>query len=488
MLMRVWRLPLLQRVAHIRGILIISVLWLLLLPVGLFRIYATDEVQYFAYLHSVYFDGDLDFANEYTHFAAVGRANNDLAVYNALLDPNEYDPPLNPITGKYRNVAPVGSAILWSPFYIVADGLVRVGNWLGGDVPADGYSQPYITAVCLAAAFYSLLGLILSYRLARRWVSDWAATVATLAIWLASPLVWYTYIQMPWSHSAGLALVSLFITIWLGSHESLIAKHGQRSWRRWLALAVIGGLMTLVREQLGLFLLLPALEGLIAYWYFIRARNWLAMRDLVVRHAVFLLVFALILMPQLIVYQTLYGQPRPAGTVSGKLTLISYHFFDTLFDLRRGAFLWTPLWALALGGLPLLWRRDRTLAALLLLGFAAQNYINGAFGSTWHLSGSFGFRRLIECTPLFIIGLALLIERVRWPKPLIVTVALMFVLWNGGYIIQAAVSNTQIRGPGLVWNGMLQAQLEAPRRAWSKANQLLFDRCALIKNCKDGGK
>jgi hypothetical protein len=30
---------------------------------------------------------------------------------------------------------------------------------------------------------------------------------------------------------------------------------------------------------------------------------------------------------------------------------------------------------------------------------------------------------------------------------------------------------------------MLDAQLEAPRRAWTKANQLLFDRCSLLKNC-----
>ena len=57
---------------------------------------------------------------ERRHFAAEGQRNGDPAVYAALLKPNQYDPPLNPKTGKYRNVAPVGSAMLWSPFYLAA--------------------------------------------------------------------------------------------------------------------------------------------------------------------------------------------------------------------------------------------------------------------------------------------------------------------------------------------------------------------------------
>ena len=470
-----------------RGVLIIVVLWLSVLPIGLFRVYATDEVQYFAYLRSVYFDGDLDFANEYRHFADIGIANNDPAIFNALLKEYPEDPSLNPITGKYRNVAPVGAAILWAPFFVVADGLVRLGNALGGATPADGYSQPYIFAVCLASAFYTLLGLVLAYRLARRWAGDWAATLSTLAIWLASPLVWYTYIQMPWSHGPGMAMVALFLTIWLGppAERTLAEQRSQRSIRRWLALAAVGGLMVLVREQLGLFLLLPAIEGLVAYWGFLKAGSRGEMGRLVVRHSLFLGLFMLILVPQLVAYRILYGQPRPSGTVSGKLNLISYKFFHTLFDPQRGAFVWSPILAIALVGLVFLWRRDRLLTILLVGGFLAQNYINGAFGTTWHLAGSFGFRRLLECTPIFVVGLALLIERLHWPRTVVAMLALAFILWNGGLIIQATVSNPAIK-VGLRWDTMLESQFEAPRRAWSKGYQLLFNRCALIKNCPEG--
>ncbi|MFD3166334.1 hypothetical protein [Herpetosiphon sp. NSE202] len=470
-----------KRLLSQAGPVVIVALWLALLPISLFRLYATDEVQYFAYLRSVYFDGDLDFANEYGYFAELGMQKGDPAVYNALLKDRSSDPPLNPKTGLYRNVAPVGSAILWSPWYVVTDGLGGLGVF--GDVPRDGFSQPYIIAVCLASACYTLFGLLLSYRLARRWVGMWSATIATLSIWLASPLIWYTYIQVPWSHGAGFAMVALFITIWLGpADQPLHSQQSQRSWLRWLSLAIVGGLMTLTREQLGLFLLLPAVEGLIAYASLIRQGQWPQVRQLLAKHVFFVVIFALTLMPQLISYNILYGQPKPSGTVSGKLNIISYKFFHTLFDPRRGAFIWHPLLLVGLAGLIWLWRKDRLIAGLLGLGLFAQIYLNGAFGSTWHLQGSFGFRRLIECTPIFILGLALLIEHIRWPKAAIATLALIFIFWNGGLIFQAA-TDREIRGPGLRWSTMLADQLKVPQLVWQKADQLLFNRCEVVKNC-----
>ena len=72
------------------------------------------------------------------------------------------------------------------------------------------------------------------------------------------------------------------------------------------------------------------------------------------------------------------------------------------------------------------------LAALLLLGFVAQTYINGAFGTTWHLARSFGFRRLIECTPIFVLGLAPLVAwlRARAGRALPLILAALLIAWN----------------------------------------------------------
>jgi hypothetical protein len=195
------------------------------------------------------------------------------------------------------------------------------------------------------------------------------------------------------------------------------------------------------------------------------------------------MAFALALAPQILVYQTLYGRPRPSSTVAGKLDWLSPHFFGTLLDPAHGAFLWSPILALGLLGLAWLWRRDRLLAALLLLGFLAQTYVNGAF-STWHLSGSFGFRRLIDITPIIVIGLAALLARLRprvgrWP---LIAAALLLIGWNTALIANWTVLHPKEIRPGLVWPDLWSYQIEAPFRILARAGDLLFHRCGFFQN------
>ena len=495
------------------GALILAALFALLLPLATPRVYATDEVQYYVYLRSLRFDGDLDFANDYQRFAEMNPRS---GVAESLLQPNR----IREQTGLYGNIAPVGAAIMWSPFFLLADALVHVANLFGAGIPADGFSAPYTRSVAYASALYGFLGVLLSYRLARGYASQAAATVAAATIWLATPLVWYMFIQMPFAHATGLFLTALFLTIWHDTRPSRRAPAGARSsadrgaqpaaggrsWRAWAALGLVGGLMTITREQLGLFLLIPALEALLADAGLLRARAWPAAAALLARHALFAAVFALSLTPQLAAYQALNGTPRPAGEVSGKLNWCSPHFIDTLIDydprpsawcgveddftasfppFSRGAFVWSPVLVPGLLGLALLWRRDRMLAAALLLAFLAQTYINGAFGTTWHLRGAFGFRRLIECTPLFVVGLALLLDRLagrvgwRWA----VVPALALVAWNAGLVINATVFNaeTGLR-TGLTWPDLWRWQLEAPLRVAGVLRDLLFNRCKFLEN------
>ncbi|GAB4213752.1 MAG: glycosyltransferase family 39 protein [Roseiflexaceae bacterium] len=512
--------PLRRRWLADRGALALIALFVLLLPLSTPRISATDEVQYYVYLRSLYFDGDLNFANDYREFA---RQNPNAGI-EALLQPNR----IRPATGLYGNIAPVGSALLWAPFFLLADLLVRLARLLGAATPADGFSWPYLAAVCYGSALYGLAGVLLSYRLARRYVSAFAAALACATVWLASPLIFYMYVRMPFAHATGLFLTALFIWIW---HETRAKPHtdstttllGQqdpvtqnsklktqnfhsRPLRAWLLLGLVGGLMTITREQLGLFLLLPALEALGEYTRLLRGRAPLAaVAGLLGRHALFLLVFVAALTPQLAVYQTLNGVPRPAGEVSQKFTWCSSHWIDTLVDydpapsalcpipddpsaafppFAHGAFVWSPVLVPALLGLVLLWRRDRTLMLLLALAFVAQTYINGALGTTWHLTGSFGFRRLIECTPIFALGLGLLIERagVRWGRGWVLLPALLFVLWNAGLLVNATVLHPELRREGLLWPELWRWQLEAPFQLVGKLRALLFDRCQFLEN------
>jgi hypothetical protein len=484
------------------GYLVIVGVFVLLLPLSTPRIYATDEVQYYAYVRSLSFDGDLDFRNEYEHFARLGEQHGDLSVYHALLrERQDADTPLNPQTGKYRNLAPIGSSLMWSPGFVLADVGVRLARLAGAAVPADGYSRPYIWAVCGMSALYALLGLLLTYRLVRRLVGVgvFAATLATVGVWLSTPLVFYTFIAMPWSHATAFFLFALFLTLWLQDwNVPLVERLARRRWWRWALLGVVGGLMTMTREQLGLLLIMPAVEGLAAYGRVVFPSAHSSSEPLRTRilrvpgilggHGVFLLSFALTLVPQLLTYQVLNGRPFPATVVAGKLKAsggISPHFFDTLFHPRHGAFVWSPVLFIGLVGLFFLLRRDWFLGALLGLGFLAQTYINGSFGTTWHLSGSFGFRRLIECTPIFVVGLAVLLDyaRVHIGRGPLLAGVLFFIYWNGGLMAQWAIVRPDEIRAGLVWDGMLYYQfVEVPIQVARKSSALLFDRSQFLTN------
>jgi hypothetical protein len=366
-----------------------------------------------------------------------------------------------------------------------------------------------------------------------------------VAVWLATPLVMYTFILMPWSHATGFFLFALFLTVWVGGYggAAILSAPERRSWALWALLGLVGGLMAITREQLALLLLLPAAEGLIAYVTILRERRWSDLRGLAGRHALFLGVFALTLSPQLAAYQALNGRPLPSATVGGKLVWCSPHFIDTLIDydprpsalcpiegdisasfppFAHGAFLWSPILVPALLGLAVLARHesdqppttndqrparsphfDRSsfvvrrssfvvrrkdgaalLAALLLLGFVAQTYINGAFGTTWHLTRSFGFRRLIECTPIFVLGLAALIDwlRARSSRALPLLAAALLIYWNIGLIAQWTIVRPQIRD-GLIWEGMARYQfVEVPGAVLGKLDDVLFNRCRLAQN------
>ena len=51
-----------------RELVVLVAAFVLSLPAVTPRIYASDEIQYFSYLRSLWFDHDVSFENEYRHF------------------------------------------------------------------------------------------------------------------------------------------------------------------------------------------------------------------------------------------------------------------------------------------------------------------------------------------------------------------------------------------------------------------------------------
>jgi len=130
----------------------LSILFLLSLPVVNPYVHG-DGVGYYAYAQSLVIDHDLNFEDDWR--AATPGFLKDRVDANGQLLAEEYT-----VTGRLRNHFSVGPTILWAPFLTLAHAGVIVANSLGAEIPANGYSRPYLAAMASATVLYGFLGLL----------------------------------------------------------------------------------------------------------------------------------------------------------------------------------------------------------------------------------------------------------------------------------------------------------------------------------------
>jgi hypothetical protein len=445
-----------------RELAVLVAAFALSLPAVTPRIYASDEIQYFSYLRSLWFDGDVSFENEYRYFfdGNVGRGEGFHATFL-----EQYTD-----AGRRPSFATIGCALLWSPFYAVADLVTRVR---GG--PPDGFSRPYVAAVAYGSAFYGFVAILLSIGAARRLAGP--GLLAGVLVWLGTPLLFYMYVSPPYSHACSAFAVALFVTIWLHAREGWTVGGA-------IALGLSGALMAMVREQDAFLALGPAVDfvwtafgraGLRAEeagsgigrsssdrleppastqreragawgWGPKRTETGGAPRalinaDLVAPALAGCLSFAIGLVPQLLAYKALNGRFGPSRLVIRKMNWQAPHAIEVLASPEHGFFLWTPLAALALAGLVVLAVRGqahaRRLAWCALLMVAVQIYVTGSVES-WTVAGAFGQRRFVALTILLTIGVAALVAAVPQgvARPALALTLGLSVWWNVALIAE----------------------------------------------------
>lgn len=458
--------------------LLLIVVFLVSLPAVTVRFYASDEIEYFAYLRSVWFDGDLSFDNEYRYFYENGIARGWRFKETFLDGETE--------TGLRFNFAPVGSAILWSPFYVLTDAGVRIARAAGMSVVADGYSTPYIAAIVYASALYGFLAVVLSAYAAARVVGDTvAATAGALAVWLGTPILFYMYLAPGFSHACSAFAVAVFVVVWL---------HVRREWSPAgiAALGAVAALMGMVREQDMFIAVGPVIDFLVSATQRVRA-GALRPSQVVMRAVVGTAAVTTCFLPQVLSYITLFGRAAPSSTVQGKMTWTSPHTWQVLASPANGLLFWTPLALPALAGL--MWiviqpgalhagetpRDRRRVGTICIVMAMTQIYLGGAL-DTWAGAGSFGQRRLVGLTVFFVLGLATIIAatRQRPAKYATYTLIALAVWWNIGLIAQfgAGLMNRQRLDP--VRNAYHNF-VTIPREVPALAYRFLLDRASFYQ-------
>lgn len=439
---------------------------LLTLPLVTPKIRGADEIEYFAYLRSAVFDHDLEFGNEYAHFHAqdpVGLAG----FKGTFLDLRE------PATGRHINFAPLGTALLWAPAYLAAHVAVLAARALGADVAADGFSRPYVMAVCYASWAYGMAGLLLLYRsLAEDGGFGERAAWATGAVLWGTPLLYYVTLGPGFSHAASLFAVALllWLTLWMRRRGFTLGRAA--------LVGAAGGLAALVREQDGLLLAVPAVVVAWEAWRQRRLASGLA------RLATMGLAAVVVFTPQLFAYRAINGAFGPSRLVARKMSYASPHALEVLFDPAHGLFAWAPLLLLAACGLVLAAvraRRDDAVPLALLAALLVQVWINGSVES-WTQAGAFGSRRFVSATPMLAWGLAALLSVAvpRLGRRAALACLLAFAWWNVSLMVQFGLrlmDRQRLEWPRVAVNQVT----EVPRHLARSAVLFFTDRERLVR-------
>jgi len=438
-----------------------------------------DGVGYYAFSRAPLIQHNLDFTEDYRHANETFRG--------PRLDENgQPRSDFRTSTGHLDNHFTVGPAILWTPFLLFTHAGVLLARALGSSVAPDGFSSPYRITMALATAFYGFLGLLLAFRLARQYVEERWALLATLSIWWASSLPVYMYFNPSWSHAHSAFAVALFVWYW---HET----RATRTLAEWFVLALIAGLMLNVYYPNAMLLSILAVEATPQYLSAFRrdsqasAEN-LHLSSLFFSHLLFAFVLLVSLLPTFITRYVIYGNALESGYYSLRDWLWSSPaFLSVLFSSNHGLIAWTPVLLFSILGLFLFWRRTPRVGASFLVAFLVF-YIFIACYPDWAGISSYGNRFFVSLTALFILGIAVLLDRFaqffRSRKAAFAAASILLAflaLWNIGLMIQWGMHLVPARGP-VSFSEVLHNQFFAvPRELSVNFGRYVFKRKILMQ-------
>jgi hypothetical protein len=435
------------------------------------RVYASDEVQYFSYLRSLYFDHDVSFDNEYRYFSGHGFATPGF--HDTFLSDDRLTD-----AGRRVNYGTIGSALLWAPFYVIADVWTRAT----GAAPADGFSKPYLAAVAFGSALYAFAAVLLSLRAARTIVGRPGSLAAMLAVWVGTPLLFYMYVAPLFAHATSAFAVALFVNVWL---------HVRHEWspRGTFVLGLCAGLLALVREQDIFIALGPAVDFV------------LTKRPRLAAAASGVVGTFIALVPQLLAYKALNGYFGPASHVSRKMHWHAPFAPGVFASPENGWIFWTPMVLLSLTGIGVLaWGRlkmtgqlklapaieggagqagagsaevgsggagfsrpsIRRIGLCLLIMIASQIYVAGSVES-WTVAGAFGQRRFVGVTIVLVIGLTALWQVMD--RRIVGVIVALCVWWNVALMAQFAtrmMDRQRLELGRNAYNSFVRLPLELP--------------------------
>ncbi len=285
-----------------------------------------------------------------------------------------------------------GMAVLYAPFFFAGHQFAK-----RNDYKEDGYSLPYRWALHIGTLLYALIGLWLLRKVLLRFFSEYVTLLTLLAVFLASNLFYYTFGWGEMSHSYLFFVLSLALYFYFKWDETKVVKY-------FYVFIATAGFAVLIRPTDIVIMLLPLLYKVDSVNAFkVRIQEFKTMGVTLFWG---LLVFMLPWLLQL-AYWKIY---------SGSWFVFTYNpgerfFFNDpqiinfLFSYRKGWLIYTPVMALSLIGILLLFKTNKSFTLFVLIYLLANVYLLSCWWD-WSFGGSFGCRAIVQHYAVLAIPLA----------------------------------------------------------------------------------
>ncbi len=416
----------------------------------------SDGKYFYQYLVSAVYDGDLDFANQYR-----------MPKYPWMrteIDHYRFRDAVSPATGRPANIFWPGSALFWLPFFAVSWSLGTLLNAVGFTVDMNPFGRWFQFGVMVAGPVYATLALALLGKLLSRLrlASAASSRLALVLVLFASPLYYYAVFEPSMSHVYDLLAFVLYLLAVL----RWVEREGLSDVA---ALSLTGGLLILVRPQNAATVALFS-----AVLFFLPARPGAPVAFARVRRlAACVLPLLLGALPILALNRYLYGGILAVKGAGSHLDPAHPAVLEVLFSARNGLFSHHPLLLAGLAGFVWL-LASRPAGAppwflwTLLVAFLVQVWVNASVHDWWG-GDSFGQRRLLSSLPLFTLGLAFLLEKIRrraenrFTRPVLALAAVVVLL--GFYLTLIHVFVWSYQEPHDVFDWMF---VRVPTRVFEK--------------------
>jgi hypothetical protein len=350
------------------------------------NIIEADARGYYAYLPATFIYHDLNF----TFYDSVER--------KAELDRFAYDYRVVIDLEKTVNKYFCGTAIAQSPFFLIAHGLSSVsGN------ETNGYSRIYMLFITIAGIFYLFIGLLFTDKLMELYkIKEISRSITIVAMLFGSNLFFYSVGEMGMSHVYSFAFIAMFCFFVKKNFLYPKAEY------LFISMLLLGMIFLIRPPNLMIVLAVPFLAGDV-YTIFTgsntikRNMNWFITG---------IILMLLIMSVQFIIYWISSGHFFVDSYPEENFHFTDPHFFSILFSYKKGLFLYTPVYLLALAGIATFYRKRKFAFFSFIFFFLILTYVLSSWWNWWY-GGSFSSRVYVDYICLFAVLLASLLQAVK---------------------------------------------------------------------------